>query len=233
MQCLADGCGLDRWREVEKIPIAPLADASPWNICDCRGCCRPVTVTLPHEQKRWRGNFIVALVVGFCLAYTIPLTYFSSLVTPARLEAAFPDIPQIGRLSGVLSGGMRVLFFALCPQIFKMMSNFGSGAASIAEAEHRAIKYYWFFMLVTAFTGTSLATVVYEGLLASLDVGGTVKGVLRSVANTVPTTVSAQWLSWIIFRTGIVLPYNYLLQFNNFLFTALGWKCCARATAGG
>jgi hypothetical protein len=172
---------------------------------------------------RWRANF---------LSFAVP-RYFSSLVTPSRLESAFPDIPQIGRLSGVLSGGMRVLFFALCPQIFKMMSNFGSGAASIPEAEQRAIKYYWFFMLVTAFTGTSLATVVYEGVLASLDVGGTVKGVLRSVANTVPTTVSAQWMSWIIFRTGIVLPYNYLLQFNNFLFSTLGLNCCARATTGG
>ncbi|KAG7350665.1 protein of unknown function DUF221-domain containing protein [Nitzschia inconspicua] len=232
-QCLADGCGLDRWREIDCIPIPPLADAPPWNILDCRGCCRPVSVTLPIEQKRWRGNFVVVVVVLFCLSYTIPLTYFSALVTPNRLETAFPDIPQIGKLSGLLSGGMRVIFFALCPQIFKSLSNFGSGAASIQQAERRAIRYYWFFMLVTAFTGTSLATVFYEGVVDSLDVGGTVKGVLKSVANTVPTTVSAQWLSWIIFRTGITLPYNYLLQFNNFLFSSLGWHCCARATTGG
>jgi hypothetical protein len=149
------------------------------------------------------------------------------------LETAFPEIPQIERLSGLLSGGMRTLFFALCPQFFKALSNFGSGAASIQQAEKRAIRYYWFFMLVTAFTGTSLVTIVYEGVLDSLDVGRTVKGVLRSVANTVPTTVSAQWLSWIIFRTGITLPYNYLFQFNNFLFSSVGFKCCARATAGG
>lgn len=31
-QCLADGCGLDRWREIDYIPIPPLADAPPWNI---------------------------------------------------------------------------------------------------------------------------------------------------------------------------------------------------------
>jgi hypothetical protein len=73
-QCLADGTGLDRWREVDVIPIAPLADSPPWNIFDCRGCCRPVTVTLPHEQKRWRRNFIVVVVVLFCLSYTYPLT---------------------------------------------------------------------------------------------------------------------------------------------------------------
>jgi hypothetical protein len=31
-QCIADGCGLDRWREIDYIPIPPLADAPPWNI---------------------------------------------------------------------------------------------------------------------------------------------------------------------------------------------------------
>ena len=53
-QCLSDGSGLDGWREVDKIPIPPLADSVPWNICDCRGCCRPVTVTLPSQERRLR-----------------------------------------------------------------------------------------------------------------------------------------------------------------------------------
>jgi hypothetical protein len=53
-QCLSDGSGLDGWREVDKIPIPPLADSVPWNICDCRGCCRPVTVTLPPQERRLR-----------------------------------------------------------------------------------------------------------------------------------------------------------------------------------
>jgi hypothetical protein len=53
-QCLSDGSGLDGWREVDKIPIPPLADSVPWNICDCRGCCRPVTVTLPPQERRFR-----------------------------------------------------------------------------------------------------------------------------------------------------------------------------------
>lgn len=73
-QCMADGSGIDRWREVEAIPIPPLADAPPWNICDCRGCCRPVTVTLPEAQKRWRNNFVILFVILFCFLYTIPLT---------------------------------------------------------------------------------------------------------------------------------------------------------------
>ena len=53
-QCLSDGSGLEGWREVDKIPIPPLADSVPWNISDCRGCCRPVTVTLPPQQRNLR-----------------------------------------------------------------------------------------------------------------------------------------------------------------------------------
>jgi hypothetical protein len=37
-QCIADGCGLDRWREIDYIPIPPLADAPPWNIFGESGC---------------------------------------------------------------------------------------------------------------------------------------------------------------------------------------------------
>lgn len=55
-QCLSDGSGLDGWREVDKIPVPPLADSVPFGLCkcDCRGCCRPVTVTLQPGEKRWR-----------------------------------------------------------------------------------------------------------------------------------------------------------------------------------
>jgi hypothetical protein len=73
-QCLADCSGLDRWLELEDIPTPSLSDAPPWNICDCRGCCRPVTLTLPQEQKRWRQNFVILFIVLFCFLYTIPLT---------------------------------------------------------------------------------------------------------------------------------------------------------------
>jgi hypothetical protein len=50
-QCLSDGSGLNSWREVEDIPIPPLADAAPCTLCDCRGCCRPVTFTIQDWQK--------------------------------------------------------------------------------------------------------------------------------------------------------------------------------------
>jgi hypothetical protein len=55
-QCMADGSGLGRWQEVEDLPIPPLADSAPWDICLCRGCCRPVTLTINDSQKRCRKN---------------------------------------------------------------------------------------------------------------------------------------------------------------------------------
>ena len=55
-QCLADGSGLDRWKEVEDIPIPPLADAAPYNLFSGRGCCRPVTLTLNDNEMSFRRN---------------------------------------------------------------------------------------------------------------------------------------------------------------------------------
>jgi hypothetical protein len=53
-QCLADGGGLDRWIEIQELPIAPLADAPPWDILFCRGICRPVTLTISDNEKKCR-----------------------------------------------------------------------------------------------------------------------------------------------------------------------------------
>ena len=54
-KCLADGRGAGKWITIDEIPVPPLADASAFNICDCRGCCRPVTVTLNDQQKIMRN----------------------------------------------------------------------------------------------------------------------------------------------------------------------------------
>lgn len=52
--CLADGRGLGRWTATDYIPIPPLADAAPFSICPCRGCCRPVTLNIDDRQKTAR-----------------------------------------------------------------------------------------------------------------------------------------------------------------------------------
>lgn len=53
-RCLADGRGTDRWRQIESVPIPPLADAAACDLHTCRGCCRPVTLSINDNQKKWR-----------------------------------------------------------------------------------------------------------------------------------------------------------------------------------
>ncbi|MGK3738909.1 MAG: hypothetical protein ACI8RD_003745 [Bacillariaceae sp.] len=38
IQCVADGKGTRAWKQIHNIPMTPLADAPPRNICFCRGC---------------------------------------------------------------------------------------------------------------------------------------------------------------------------------------------------
>lgn len=52
--CLADGRGVGRWTAIDNIPVPPLADAAPFSICPCRGCCRPVTMNINDRQKAIR-----------------------------------------------------------------------------------------------------------------------------------------------------------------------------------
>jgi hypothetical protein len=52
--CLADGRGAGRWSTLSGMPIPPLADASTCDICACRNCCRPVTMSINDRQKTVR-----------------------------------------------------------------------------------------------------------------------------------------------------------------------------------
>ena len=180
-----------------KIPIPPLADSAPCDICLCRGCCRPVTLTINDSQKRCRKNMYVGNIpadfilctlmtllsliiiidffcstwlclVLFCCLYTIPLSLTSNLLSPDRLSTWFPTVDEVGVLSGILTGLIYTGFFSVCPFIFKSLANFGSGATSQRQAEFIAIKYYWIFILVTAFTGSSLATMITSGLYSGM-----------------------------------------------------------------
>jgi hypothetical protein len=52
--CLADSRGSFRWMNLEEIPVPPLADAASGDLLTCRGCCRPVTISISEHQKRIR-----------------------------------------------------------------------------------------------------------------------------------------------------------------------------------
>lgn len=175
----------------------------------------------------------LALFQGKNLTFPTFHSAASSLVAPDRLTDFLPNIVDEKRISGFLTGMLYTAFFSICPQIFKALSNFGSGASSVKHAETSALRYYWIFMLATAFTGTSLATVVIEGLYYNINVAEEAREVLRTVASTIPTTVGSTWLNWLIVRYAVTLPTNYLLQFPTIFFRIIQFKCCSRMAAGG
>jgi hypothetical protein len=88
-------------------------------------------------------------------------------------------------------------------------------------------------MVVSAFTGTSFSTAVVNGFNEGIKIGAEIQEVIETTAATIPTQVSATWLNWMIVRVTIVLPTQYLLQMNTFLFSFFGLKCCARTVRGG
>ena len=116
--------------------------------------------------------------------------------------------------------------------LLQAIANFGSGASSVAQAEFRATQYYWWFMLLTAFSGQLLAQMVIQAVNEGRQLTAEFRSVLRSIDITIPSTISASWLNWIIFRFTITLPLNYLLQINTFVYYMLGWKCCSRLSRG-
>jgi hypothetical protein len=121
---------------------------------------------------------------------------------------------------------------------YQSIAHFGSKATSVAEAEFKALQYFWWFMVLTAFSGQLLTQVGLKAAKALKDAEGVevaseFQFVIREIARTIPSTVSVSWLNWIIFRVTIILPLNYLLQANSFIFSALGMKCCSRLTRGG
>jgi len=239
--CLADGRGVGRWIPVEDIPVPPLADAAVCDFCDCRGCCRPVTLTIHPKQQLIRRYITIANLAVIFVFYTLPLTFASALVAPEKLNNLIPGIEKAAKdnqfLSNLLSGIMPALFyslfFALCPIMFKSLSNFGSNAVSVNQAEFIALQYYWWFMLFTAFSGTSLTTMALNLINERGDTNATLTTLLLSIAATLPRQISATWLNWIIFRTFCTLPLMYMLNIHTFIFQLLGWKCCIRCVMGG
>jgi hypothetical protein len=159
--CLSDGRGMGRWTAVQDIPVPPLADAAICDICDCRGCCKPVTLTIHPKQQLIRHYAALGMLACIFVFYTIPLTFAGALVAPEKLENLFPGIEEAANdnillnniLSGILPAIFYSIFFALCPIMFKTLSNFGSNAVSVNQAEFIALQVrnyltpYSFFLI--------------------------------------------------------------------------------------
>jgi hypothetical protein len=238
--CLADSRGADRWNVLSDMPSPPLADAPVFNASGFRGCVRPVTISINEKQKMLRHYFALCLLGTIYFFYTIPLTQVQRVLSPQSLGKVFEDLDvwlQNSFLKYIFTGLIPALvwtaFFAICPPMFKMIANFGSNATSSALAEESALKYFWWFMVVSAFTGTSLSSAIIEGFQTGLNLGSELQTVITTSASAIPTEVSGTWLNWMIVRLLMVLPTQYLLQMNTFLFTWFRLKCCARAVRGG
>mmetsp|Transcript_13295 Transcript_13295/g.38291 ORF Transcript_13295/g.38291 Transcript_13295/m.38291 type:complete len:1346 (+) Transcript_13295:296-4333(+) len=238
-QCIVDGNALNQWKQVEDIPVPPLADAAPYNFWHGRNFCRPVTLTINDRQKFVRKMIANVLIFLMYFLYTIPLTTASALLSTENLARIFPELAKFqgtsqgAEINGFLTGLLYTLFLSICPYIFKGIANFGSGATSVRAAEIIALKYYWYFMLLTSFTGPSLASMVIEGLGTEISIGQEAQSVLRNVAAIIPTQVSATWLNWMIVRFCQVFPLFYLFQVNTLLATCARVKWLARALRAG
>eukprot|EP00531_Pseudo-nitzschia_arenysensis_P017328 CAMPEP_0116148558 /NCGR_PEP_ID=MMETSP0329-20121206/18442_1 /TAXON_ID=697910 /ORGANISM="Pseudo-nitzschia arenysensis, Strain B593" /LENGTH=1181 /DNA_ID=CAMNT_0003644741 /DNA_START=112 /DNA_END=3657 /DNA_ORIENTATION=- len=226
-QCLADGKGIKSWEQVTNIPMNPLADAPPRNPFFCRGCCRPVTLTIPHHEKRTRKICTWSIYVLFCFLYTVPLTFVSLITNPTFLEEAFPDLDALKDpdsiffkgLAGFSSGYIYTIFFSILPQVFKVLAFSEGTSSSKVEAEEKALLFYWYFMLVTAFTGSYLVQMLIAILLEG-NVSDELRDILGKVAGSMVTQQAPVWINWIIVRTFNVLPLSYLLQLMTFVY---GW----------
>ena len=232
--CLADSRGSDRWASMKDLPSPPLADAAVFNRGSCRGCCRPVTLSISDMQKKIRKYITVTALAIIYFFYTRPLQSMEDLVIP-ELESVREKNPLLVNISlGIIPALIWTTFFAVLPALFKFISNFGSNATSSVKAENYALKYFWWFMVVSAFTGNSFDSAVINGLFkGGIQIGNEVQKVIEDAAKKIPEEVSARWLNWMIVRAFIILPTQYLLQTNTFLFTWTGLKCCARAVRGG
>ena len=116
------------------------------------------------------------------------------------------------------------------PTLYQTIANFGSKAVSAANAEFTALQYFWWFMVLTAFSGQLLANMALSALNEGF--GSQFQDLLRTIAQTIPSQISVNWINWIIFRFTIILPMNYLVQVNTYFFHYCGMRCCARMVRG-
>lgn len=98
-----------------------------------------------------------------------------ALVDPQKLQEVFPNLFAWAEehnegvtelVAGFVQSLIWTLFFALCPVFFRVVSNFGSIANSVAGAELKALHYFWWFMVVSAFSGKSAVAEMRAGIVS-------------------------------------------------------------------
>mmetsp|Transcript_7890 Transcript_7890/g.23229 ORF Transcript_7890/g.23229 Transcript_7890/m.23229 type:complete len:535 (+) Transcript_7890:737-2341(+) len=231
------------WQQIDEIPIPPLADAPPRKPCFCRGCCRPVTLTINYKEKTCRRLSVYIFMLFFCCFYTIPLAFISLVLNPRWLGQFFPNSKSLHdpnnilyrALAGPASGLATTLFMALLPQIFKSIAFYEGTSSSLEMAERKALILMWYFMLVTAFFGQYLATMLIQWYYHAgvTHITQSLWSTVNTVATLIPSAIAPQWLNWIIIRYGFIWPGGYFFQMNTFLTKISGMTCINRVVRGG
>lgn len=145
---MADGRGVKRWTPVGAIPVPPLADAAAGDLKTCRGCCRPVTLTANPNQQLIRSYAVLLMLAVMFVFYTVPLSLIANFAAPENIKELIPGLAKLTGVNpfldklfqGFVPALLNCLFFSLCPIIFKAISNFGSNAISVNEAEYIALQ---------------------------------------------------------------------------------------------
>lgn len=191
-------------------------------------------------MRRWS---VIVFLFFFCCLYTIPLTFIQHLLDPETLIKWFPDAEglkdpnsqtyqALSRLAGPFSALMYTLFFSFLPQVFKFLAFYDGTSSSMEKAERYALLLYWYFMLVTAFTGTALANLFFTWINAERTAEESIRATLNAVAASIPNTLAPTFLNWIIMRYSFTWPGGYLFQMNAFITRALNMKWCNRIMRG-
>lgn len=93
-----------------------------------------------------------------------------NLMNPVVLASRYPNSKVLHDedsiffrlLAGMSSGLLFTVFFSFLPQLFKFVAFYEGTSSSMEKAERKALLFYWYFMLVTAFTGSSLANMLLQ-----------------------------------------------------------------------
>lgn len=106
----------------------------------------PCPLTDRHVLLRMSMHRTVLTLAAIYIFYTIPLTFATGLVDPARWADIFgqewnPSDFYTKYLSGILPALLWTGFFALCPLMFKSLANFGSNALSVQGAGRLVVAF--------------------------------------------------------------------------------------------
>jgi len=235
-QCLADGAATNSWKQVDDIPIYPIADA-PSMMCFPRGFMRPVTPTISYSEKKIRRWTTIVLLVLFTSFYIVPINFINRFIWYSGRETIFGRTMianSISNYASSLSGLTQSLLFSICPVIFKLLANFEGSSSSMQKSEQRSMIFFWYFYIIARFMGQIVFDSIHTFLKGdAASVEDVVYSALTQLAQTVPTALGPAALSYVIFTGTITWPALYWLQLNNFLTSICHLDWINRMLKGG